>query len=99
MTDKNELRRYHAAIWDEPLVMELGHRITVNFENAGKLLESLAFSSEDKRWQLLARCHLWLLRIQQNRLNDADSIFISLRNTFEFEQLASLVPEHLRRRA
>jgi glycine dehydrogenase subunit 2 len=25
MTDKNELRRYHAAVWDEPLVMELGH--------------------------------------------------------------------------
>lgn len=25
MTGKNELRRYHAAVWDEPLVMELGH--------------------------------------------------------------------------
>jgi glycine dehydrogenase subunit 2 len=25
MTSKNELRRYHAAVWDEPLVMELGH--------------------------------------------------------------------------
>ena len=25
MTDTNGLRRYHAAVWDEPLVMELGH--------------------------------------------------------------------------
>jgi glycine dehydrogenase subunit 2 len=25
MTAKNELRRYHAAVWDEPIVMELGH--------------------------------------------------------------------------
>jgi len=25
MTDKNGLRRYHAAVWDEPLVMQLGH--------------------------------------------------------------------------
>lgn len=25
MTGKNELRRYHAAVWDEPVVMELGH--------------------------------------------------------------------------
>ncbi len=25
MTSKNELRRYHAAVWDEPLVMQLGH--------------------------------------------------------------------------
>jgi glycine dehydrogenase subunit 2 len=25
MSGKNELRRYHAAVWDEPIVMELGH--------------------------------------------------------------------------
>ncbi|HUL05541.1 MAG TPA: aminomethyl-transferring glycine dehydrogenase subunit GcvPB [Candidatus Acidoferrum sp.] len=25
MSEKNDLRRYHAAVWDEPLVMELGH--------------------------------------------------------------------------
>jgi glycine cleavage system P protein (glycine dehydrogenase) subunit 2 len=25
MTDRNGLRRYHAAVWDEPLVMQLGH--------------------------------------------------------------------------
>ncbi len=25
MTDENGMRRYHAAVWDEPLVMELGH--------------------------------------------------------------------------
>ncbi|MDJ0950441.1 MAG: aminomethyl-transferring glycine dehydrogenase subunit GcvPB [Alphaproteobacteria bacterium] len=25
MTGKNELRRFHAAVWDEPLVMQMGH--------------------------------------------------------------------------
>ena len=25
MTNRNGLRRFHAAVWDEPLVMQLGH--------------------------------------------------------------------------
>jgi tetratricopeptide (TPR) repeat protein len=46
---------------------------------------------------VLARCHLWLMRLQQNRLDEADAVFESLRAAaFTFEPLAALLPEDVR---
>lgn len=65
-------------------------------DEAAAVLESLAAQGDD-RWSLLAACQLWALRLQQQRLEDAKALFVSVRGRFKAEQLALFVPEATKR--
>jgi len=58
---------------------------------------SAAAGESQGDWPLLATCRLWLLRLQQNRSDDAEAVYQSLSARYRFEQLAALIPEDLRR--
>ncbi len=64
---------------------------------AAVVLEPVA-AEPGKRWPLLAGCQLWLCRLQQNRLDDADQIFDSLFSKYPIEQAAPLIPDEVRAR-
>ena len=64
-------------------------------EEACGLLERLAAETASQ-WTTLAACQLWLVRLEQNRLAEADAIFESLSTRYQFEKLAVLIPANLR---
>ncbi|MFO0905054.1 MAG: serine/threonine-protein kinase [Pirellulales bacterium] len=64
-------------------------------DEAAALLEEVA-AEQGERWPIVAAAHLWLLRLRQGRLDDAELIRSVLASRYDFEQLASLLPEELR---
>ncbi len=67
-------------------------------EEADRLFEALMLEPGD-RWPPLAGCWLWLIRLRQNRVDDADAIFTVLSSRadeYQFSQLAALIPAELR---
>ncbi len=47
-------------------------------------------------WVVLAACRLWVNRLKQGRLEDVDTIMLSLTSRFTSEQLASAIPAEVR---
>jgi tetratricopeptide (TPR) repeat protein len=64
---------------------------------AVKILEPLAVEAGD-RWPLVAACQVWLLRLRQNRFDDAEAFIESISNRYRFEDLATFIPGDLRQR-
>ncbi|HUY36104.1 MAG TPA: serine/threonine-protein kinase [Pirellulales bacterium] len=62
---------------------------------AQELLESVAAESGD-RWPVLAACELWLGDLRAQRFKEADQVFDGLSTRYRFEQLATMIPVHLR---
>lgn len=58
-------------------------------------LEGVAGEQGD-RWPIVAACHLWMLRLSQRRYEDAETIREVLASRYQFEQLASLLPDQFR---
>ena len=61
---------------------------------AAKALDELAAEAHP-RWSMVAACHLWSLRLEQQDYDAADRIFAYLENRFSFEDLATLLPQSL----
>jgi tetratricopeptide (TPR) repeat protein len=66
-------------------------------DEAVKILEPLAIETGD-RWPLVAACQVWLLRLGQNRLDDAQAFIDSISSRYRFEDLATFIPGDLRQR-
>jgi serine/threonine-protein kinase len=66
------------------------------FDQVAAQLFDQAVSEGGKRWPLFAAGQLWLIRLRQNRLEDADALFLTLASHFRFEQLAALIPDEVR---
>lgn len=64
-------------------------------EEAAPLLEQVALA-EGQRWPLMALFQLWLVRVQQNRLDEVDAILLKLSDRRFVEQLATVLPVELR---
>jgi tRNA A-37 threonylcarbamoyl transferase component Bud32/tetratricopeptide (TPR) repeat protein len=62
---------------------------------AEKLLEALA-GEPGRRWPVLAACQLWLLRLRQDRHEEADALFTTLSSHYKFEELAGIIPADVR---
>jgi tetratricopeptide (TPR) repeat protein len=66
-------------------------------DEAAALLEPLSVEGEG-RWTLLAACHLWVLRLEQQRVEETGALFASIRARFRPEELATFVPETVKQR-
>jgi WD40 repeat protein/tetratricopeptide (TPR) repeat protein/predicted Ser/Thr protein kinase len=66
-------------------------------DEAATQFEQLA-GEAGPRWPLMAASQLWMLRLRQNRLDEAESAFTSIEARHKFEELAALVPDDLRQR-
>ncbi|MFV2065419.1 MAG: tetratricopeptide repeat protein [Pirellulales bacterium] len=64
-------------------------------EEAAELFGQLT-GQGGNRWPLLAGCRLWLLRLRQNKPQEAETIFESLSARFTFDQLAARIPSEVR---
>lgn len=64
-------------------------------DEATDLLER-AMASEGKRWPPLAACQLWVLRIQQNRRDEAWALFDVLDGRFHNTDFVQTVPTEIR---
>ncbi len=64
-------------------------------DEAAKQFETL-LNQPGERWPALAGCELWLLRLRQNRDNDADVIAHLLASRFVPAQIVPLIPGDVR---
>ena len=64
-------------------------------DEAAAVFERLAAARGD-HWPILAACQLWLMRLSQRRLAEADAIFESLSSRYRSEQLLPLIPNEVR---
>jgi len=60
-------------------------------EEGAQALERVAAEKEGD-WPALAACRLWLLRLAQDRFDEADRVFEALSGRYRFEDLAALIP-------
>ena len=65
-------------------------------DEATQVFEPLLGEGSGERWPPLAGCQLWLLRLKQKRIEEADAVYQTLATRFSFEQLAVLIPSDLR---
>jgi serine/threonine protein kinase len=73
--------------------------VKLNREDEADLLFEELMLESGNRWPPLAGCWLWLIRLRQNRLDDADAIYTVLSSRaaeYQFSQLAALIPVELR---
>jgi tetratricopeptide (TPR) repeat protein len=66
-------------------------------DEAATLFEQLG-GEAGPRWPLMAASQLWMLRLRQDRIDEAESVFTSIEARHKFEELAALVPDDLRQR-
>lgn len=64
-------------------------------DDAVAILQPL-MTEPDGIWPPLAACQLWMLRLNEGKMEEADAIFQTLASRFRFEQLAVLIPAELR---
>jgi serine/threonine protein kinase/tetratricopeptide (TPR) repeat protein len=65
-------------------------------DEAATQFERLSGESAE-RWPMLAACRLWLLRLEQKRMPDAEVVFDSIKARYRFEQLLPLLADESRR--
>ncbi len=65
-------------------------------EEAAARLANLLAQPHD-RWPPLAGCQLWLLRLRQDQMDEANAVYDSLSIRFDFAEIAALIPEDVRR--
>jgi len=73
--------------------------VKLNQEDEADLLFEQLMLEPGQRWPPLAGCWLWLIRLRQNRIDDADAIYTTLVSRaaeYQFSQLAALIPVELR---
>jgi len=63
---------------------------------AAEILESLAQTGTEERWQVLALCQLWGLRLRQNKDKEADVLFQALHLRQYRSELGLFLPDHVR---
>jgi serine/threonine protein kinase len=76
--------------------MALCHLLGARTEEALRLFEQVA-GEAGNRWPVLAACQLWLLRLEQGQLEEADQVFVSLSSRFRLEELLTIIPDEMRR--
>jgi eukaryotic-like serine/threonine-protein kinase len=93
-----------AALHAGPLAQQLNYKVALCLlkigredEAASQLGEVMAgidtaTPGEVAPWALRAACQLWLLRISEKKVEEADRILETLGPRFSFQQLAALVP-------
>jgi len=64
-------------------------------EEAAGALERLA-GEAGPTWPLLAASRLWLLRLEQNRLEDAEGVFTALSARYQLSELVAMIPREFR---
>lgn len=69
--------------------------VQLNRPDAAAAMFEQAAAESDDRWALLALCQLWLIRLEQQKLDESSAVFASVRARFRSEQLAIYVPESL----
>jgi len=105
---RDHYREQAIASADTPAALEARYKAALCLlamqrdSEAAELFESVAAQSgiaaeSEGDWPLLAACRLWLLRLQQERADEADAVFHSLSSRYRFQELAALVPDNLRR--
>jgi len=65
-------------------------------EEAEKLFESLLGETES-RWSMLSAIQLWVIQVRARDHEQADATFALIAGRYSFSELATLVPEELRR--
>jgi WD40 repeat protein/predicted Ser/Thr protein kinase len=67
-------------------------------DEAGPLFEQVANDPAGGRWPLAAACHLWLLRLGQNRFDDpeTDALIETVFTRYRLEEVAALIPGYVR---
>ena len=64
-------------------------------DEAADILEEMVAKPGDL-WHAIAAAHLWKLRIEQGRWDDAEAVFETISRRYEFKELAALLPENIR---
>jgi tetratricopeptide (TPR) repeat protein len=76
--------------------MALCHLLGARTEEGVRLFEQVA-GETGNRWPVLAACQLWLLRLEQGQLEEADLVFQSLSSRFRLDELLTVIPDEMRR--
>ena len=63
---------------------------------AADLLERVARQTAEERWQVLALCQLWALRLRQDKIKEAEVLFQGLVPRALKGQLGLFMPDHVR---
>ncbi len=63
-----------------------------------ELLENVVKEGPDERWNALATCQLWAVRVEQGKRPEANLIFQSLRDRYGIKDLNLYLPDYLRDR-
>jgi tetratricopeptide (TPR) repeat protein len=64
-------------------------------EDAATIWEQL-LREPGRRWPAMAACQLWLLRLQQDRMDESEVVFSYVNSHFAFEDLVTLLPDEAR---